>query len=103
MANGNARNIEYITNFSVLFGQVRLLFFAKSREIVGRKEAELEVVRLTTPRDVLQTLLQEYPGLGEISDNIVLSLNEEYLEIDDQQIVLEAGDELAIIPPISGG
>lgn len=82
---------------------VRLLFFAKSREIVGTKETELEIVSATTPRSVLQTLLETFPGLVAISNDIVLSLNEEYIEIDDQEIVLQAGDELAIIPPISGG
>lgn len=41
--------------------------------------------------------------LNLILENIILSLNEKYLEIDNSDIVLQNGDELAIIPPISGG
>ncbi|KAL8590819.1 hypothetical protein ACOMHN_064157 [Nucella lapillus] len=83
--------------------KVRLLFFAKSRELVGQKEAEVELLSRTTSQAVLEDLLTIYPGLRPISENVVLSLNEEYLEIGDQQVTLRAGDELAVIPPISGG
>ena len=41
--------------------------------------------------------------LSAIAENVVLSLNEEYLDLDNQELRLRAGDELAIIPPISGG
>ncbi|XP_025077350.1 molybdopterin synthase sulfur carrier subunit-like [Pomacea canaliculata] len=82
---------------------VRLLFFAKSREIVGHKEIEFEVDISTTPRLFLNSLLREYPGLSAVAQNIVLSLNGEYLDTNDQELILRTGDELAIIPPISGG
>ena len=41
--------------------------------------------------------------LSVIAENVVLSLNEEYLDLDNQELRLQAGDELAVIPPISGG
>ena len=41
--------------------------------------------------------------LSVIAENVVLSLNEEYLDLDNQELRLRAGDELAVIPPISGG
>ena len=43
-------------------------------------------------------------SLEVISDNFVLALNEQYILPDQlNKITLKAGDELAIIPPLSGG
>lgn len=49
-----------------------------------------------------QALLLKYPSLQVIAENIILSLNEEYID-DNQQLTLREGDEVAVIPPISGG
>jgi len=45
-----------------------------------------------------------------ISDNLILALNEDYVNVEREQedkdsetIVLNVGDEIAVIPPISGG
>ena len=46
--------------FLVLF-QVKLLFFAKSREIVGKKEVDIEFESCTTSRAILESLIEEYP------------------------------------------
>lgn len=82
---------------------MKLLFFAKSREIVGKKETDFEFDSCTTAQAVVECLVETYPELGTIADNIVLSLNEEYLDPDKNPLLLNTGDELAIIPPISGG
>lgn len=42
-------------------------------------------------------------SLSAISGNLILALNQEYLERDSENIRLNAGDEIAVIPPISGG
>jgi molybdopterin converting factor small subunit len=44
----------------------------------------------------------QYPQLEELRGNFVFSLNHEYLGTDEEQ-QLKAGDEVAVIPPISGG
>ena len=42
-------------------------------------------------------------SLQPITSSVVFAINEEYTEIGDLQLTLQDGDEVAIIPPISGG
>ena len=44
----------------------------------------------------------QFPQLREIEGRFVLSLNQEYLQPEEAE-QLKAGDEVAVIPPISGG
>jgi molybdopterin converting factor small subunit len=41
--------------------------------------------------------------LGEIRHSLVLALNQTYVELDDTPLNLSEGDEIAVIPPLSGG
>ncbi|BFY98490.1 hypothetical protein BsWGS_01530 [Bradybaena similaris] len=81
---------------------VNLLFFAKGKEIVGQKQAQLYLPQKTTGKNILESILNEFPELELIANNVVLSLNEEYLD-NSTEVNLKAGDEVAVIPPISGG
>lgn len=83
---------------------VQLLMFAKARELteISKDELVLPSSRLTT-NDLLQCVLQKHPKLQLIVNNIVLAVNEEYVMDKNQVIQLNDGDEIAIIPPLSGG
>lgn len=41
--------------------------------------------------------------LADVRNQVILAVRQEYVELGDQQLLLQPGDEIAIIPPISGG
>ena len=82
---------------------VNVLFFAKSRELVGQSEAVFSTASQQTLTQLLDALLSKYPQLQPIRDNFVLAHNQEYINILEEVLNLQTGDEIAIIPPLSGG
>ena len=81
---------------------VTLLLFAKARELVGKSSVSTSLPTRLTYQELVSRLESELPVLERLNRTFVLSLNEDYLE-QEQEIVLTSGDEIAVIPPISGG
>jgi molybdopterin synthase catalytic subunit len=75
--------------------QVRVRLFAGLRERAGADHVEIEVAEGASVGDVLERL-RELTG----DTRVVMAVNSEYAESDAP---LHAGDELALIPPVSGG
>lgn len=85
---------------------VKLLFFAKARELVQVSASELSLSSQVVKQKHLYSILEaQFPQLLVLQRSYALALNEEYLDRDlpDQDITFSQSDELAIIPPISGG
>ena len=80
--------------------KVKVLFFASCRDLVGRKELELEVQEGSTVGDLRRKLVQDFPKLERIEPRLLAAVNAEYVEPD---ATLAAYDEVALIPPVSGG
>jgi molybdopterin converting factor subunit 1 len=80
--------------------QVRLLFFATLKDIVGARQMQLDVPDGLTVADVLSHLERSYPRIKDYRPVVLTAINEEYV---DQATHLSNGDELAIFPPVSGG
>lgn len=79
-----------------------MLFFARGRELAGVSHIEVKLQDAADTKQLLKYVLNKYPKLSEIIASTVLSLNQEYLD-QDQLVPLKQGDEVAIIPPVSGG
>jgi MoaE-MoaD fusion protein len=75
--------------------QVRVLLFAGLRERAGASAVELELPDGALVRDALERLRAVAEGVP-----VVMAINQEYAAADAP---LHAGDELALIPPVSGG
>src|SRR5262245_58559703 len=80
--------------------QVKLLFFASLKDIVGSRQLDLDVPSGVTVNDLLETLEKRYPKLGPYRSIVLTSVNEDYV---DKEAVVSDGDEVAIFPPVSGG
>lgn len=80
---------------------VRVRLFAILRERAGRDSIELELANGATVDDALQALARD-PRLGDLLQRMPLGMavNREYARPDTR---LGASDELALIPPLSGG
>ncbi len=75
--------------------QITVRLFAQLRERAGTGELSIEVPDGARVQDAIE-------ALGDLADGfpVVMAVNREYA---DGEAVLSAGDELALIPPVSGG
>ena len=80
--------------------KIKVLFFASSRDIVGSKEIALEIPEGTSVGDLKRELVNQYPGMASIQKVLSIAVNADYA---DDSTVLQPGDEVAFIPPVSGG
>ncbi|MEE9198436.1 MAG: molybdopterin converting factor subunit 1 [Dehalococcoidia bacterium] len=80
--------------------KVRARFFAVYREKAGRREQEVELEEGADAAALLRYLGDEFGGPFTSSDSLVVAVNGEYVPLSH---VLKEGDEVALIPPVSGG
>lgn len=81
---------------------VNILFFASARDLAGVDRSILTVPVNTTPEELLSQVVRSFGEISSIKDSVILSHNQQYCE-PGQGLTLSTGDEVAIIPPISGG
>jgi molybdopterin synthase catalytic subunit len=79
---------------------IRLRFFASVRERLRRSEATCVLPDGATVGDLLDQLCHEYTALAEVRGALRVAVNQEYV---DPQHPLSDNDEVALIPPVSGG
>jgi MoaE-MoaD fusion protein len=80
--------------------QVRVLFFGMLKDLVGRAGEECEFPPGSSLRSVFDVYAGRYPRLGELASSIVMARNQEFA---NPAACLEEGDEVAFLPPVSGG
>jgi molybdopterin converting factor subunit 1 len=80
--------------------RLRVLLFATLREIVGQGEIAWSADPGTTVDAFLAAFLQEYPRLAPHRKTLLVAVNYVFAE---PTAVLQDGDEVALLPPVSGG
>jgi len=80
--------------------RVRVLFFGQLKEIVGAAQDDAELSEGARVEDLFARYGRRFPRLAEFRDSIAASVNQEYTE---WRAPLKAGDEVAFLPPVSGG
>src|SRR5260370_38764374 len=79
---------------------VRARFFAPLREQAGTDSESVEVERGSTVADVYDALRKAHPALDPNRASVRVAVNQEF---GDWDVIVGAGDEVAFIPPVSGG
>ena len=79
---------------------VEVNFFALYRERAGQKQLSLELSPGATVSHLVEEIRRLFPGLAPPTVDIVVAVNAEYA---DSNVVLCDGDDIALIPPVSGG
>lgn len=78
--------------------KVRL--FARLADLAGTREAEIELGEGLTAAGVFDVLAQRYPSLAGFGTIVRFAVNSEYVPASHP---VSDGDEVALIPPVSGG
>jgi MoaE-MoaD fusion protein len=80
--------------------QVKVQYLGILREFAGRESEEFEVREGAPLGELYATLLQQIPQLAEFRHALALAVNYEY---SGSERILRDGDEVALLPPVSGG
>ena len=79
---------------------VKIRLFARLREMAGTGELSRDVADGATASDAWGVLVREFPEMSGYSRNVACAVNEEYAPWSSR---LKDGDEVAFLPPVSGG
>lgn len=84
------------------FMTVVVKFFAACKERVGKEETHLSIREAQPLREVMRLLEKEYPVLQEMIQKrrLLIAVN---LEMATDETIIREGDEIALLPPFSGG
>src|SRR5882762_6249535 len=79
---------------------VRVLFFGRLKDIVGESEEQAELSDGARVEDLFARYGQQFPELAKFRSSVVASVNQTFAE---WRAPLANGDEVAFLPPVSGG
>jgi molybdopterin converting factor subunit 1 len=79
---------------------VRVLFFGRIRELAGMSEESTHIAEGATLDDLFLAYCQRFPQMKNFHGSLVASRNQEFAAWDTP---IAAGDEIAFLPPVSGG
>ncbi|MDA0842174.1 MAG: molybdopterin converting factor subunit 1 [Planctomycetota bacterium] len=79
---------------------ITVKFFASAAEIVQQRVSKMDIPNGQNVSGLLDTLCSAYPRLEMLRPSLRVAVNHEYAHNEDP---VHDGDEVAIIPPVSGG
>ena len=79
---------------------VRVLLFGAAADRAGVRRTEVPVNGSVTIRELWPVLTDRHPGLAPMRDTLAFAVNGEYARMEDPVV---PGDEVAVLPPVSGG
>jgi molybdopterin converting factor subunit 1 len=79
---------------------VKVLLFARLAQLAGTRKIDLEIGEGLTAGDAYRLLAERDSAIAGFEASLAFAINREYV---DAEAPLRDGDELALIPPVSGG
>ena len=80
--------------------KVTVRLFAAARVAANAETLELEIPEDSSISELRSTLVDQLPQLKELASTLRFAINEDYATDTD---LVQAGDDIACIPPVSGG
>src|SRR3970282_1530602 len=80
--------------------KAKVRLFARLADLAGARETELELGEGLSVAEAFDALCRRFPEMADLAGSLMYAVNAEYVSPDHP---LRAGDELALIPPVSGG
>lgn len=80
--------------------RIRVLFFGAAADRAGVREAEIPAEEAGTLEELWRDIARRYPELLPMRDNLAFAVNQNYARMED---LVSPGDEVAVLPPVSGG
>lgn len=76
------------------------MLFGAAADRAGTRQTEVPVGEEATLGELWPILADQHPGLTEMRDTLAFAVNGEYARMED---AVQPGDEVAVLPPVSGG
>jgi molybdopterin converting factor subunit 1 len=80
--------------------RVTVRLFARLRELAGAGELVRDVLPPATVQTIWRSLVADFPAIGEYERSMSVAVNADYSKMS---AVVNEGDEVAFLPPVSGG
>ncbi len=80
--------------------KIKVLYFSSIKDKLKKNQETIELEQSISLADLISNLKQKYPEISKNLDNVMVAVNEEYV---DKDYSLKEGDVVALIPPVSGG
>ncbi len=80
--------------------RIRVLLFGQLKDMIGRQEDSLELEPGASLSTLIAHYAQRFPLFQGLTGSIACSINQEYAPVST---VLHEGDEVGLLPPVSGG
>lgn len=79
--------------------KLNILAFGITKDILGKSIVNIDIPEGTSVKALKESLFESYPKMKELT-SLLIAVNEEY---GDEDHILTDRDEIALIPPVSGG
>jgi molybdopterin converting factor subunit 1 len=82
------------------FMQVRVLYFGVLKDLLHREGEQMQLPPAASVETLLRAIREKSSGSARLWETLAVAVNQEYATSD---LLLHEGDEVALLPPVSGG